>query len=31
MKNIVSKNKIKKIQSKFKLPDGSDTDSMIFL
>ena len=27
MKNIVNKNKIKKIHSKFKLPDGSDTEN----
>ena len=27
MKNIVNKSKIKKIQSKFKLPDGSDTEN----
>ena len=27
MKNIVNKNKIKKIQSKFKLPDGSATEN----
>ena len=27
MKNIVNKNKIKKVQSKFKLPDGSETEN----
>ena len=27
MKNIVNKNKMKKINSKFKLPDGSVTES----